>query len=96
MESKGRRGDALRRRVGLKINVFYCEEVVIVFALAIGKWAIAGNCSVLASQGFLATEKVGEALCGHETAQEQGEEARGDLHGGLMRMMRRVGLMLRS
>jgi hypothetical protein len=70
-ETKGRERDALRRWIRFKINVVYYEEVVIMFALAVGKWAIAGNCNALASQGFLAAEEVeGEALGGHKAAQK--------------------------
>ena len=46
METKRRR-DLLFRRIRVKINVLYYEEVVIVFALTIGKWAIARYGSAL-------------------------------------------------
>lgn len=48
METKKRRRNLLYRRIRVKINVLYYEEVVIVFAVTIGKWAIARNCSALA------------------------------------------------
>jgi hypothetical protein len=85
-------GDKLRRWIRIKINVVYYEEVVIMFAFAVGKRAIAWDCNMLASQGFLAAEEVeGKALGGHEAAQKQGEEGRRYLHGG--GLMREVGGM---
>ena len=78
--------DSPLRRVGAEINMVYNEDVVGVVAVAEAERVLAGNGSPLASQRFLVVEEAeGEAICGHKGAEEQREDARGDLHGGIGR-----------
>jgi hypothetical protein len=68
--------------IGGQVDLLYREDIIGVVFLAEREGVIAWNGFAVA-EGLLAA-KEREAVCGHEGAEEQSEDAYGELHGDVV------------